>query len=120
MTAYRDQYARDENGTGNVFHGGQNVVLIALSPDSPADLQSWAYDLDFPGLFASDPDARVLRSFGGVTRPGGNTPTERTLFVIDPEGRIAYVDADFDEVDPMAYEELKAVIDRVTPAQGQN
>ncbi|MBI4521593.1 MAG: redoxin domain-containing protein [Gemmatimonadetes bacterium] len=113
MTAYRDQYA-------SVFRDGQNVVLIALSPDAPDALQSWAYDLDFPGLFGSDPEARALRAFGGVTRPGGNSPTERTLFVIDPEGRIAHVDADFDEVDPMAYEELKAAIEKVTPAQGQN
>jgi hypothetical protein len=39
----------------------------------------------------------------------------RTLYVIGPDGRIAHVAAPFREIDPLAYEELKAAIDRVTP-----
>ncbi|UCG89333.1 MAG: redoxin domain-containing protein, partial [Gemmatimonadota bacterium] len=52
MHAYRDQYA-------TVFKGGQDVVLIAISADSPEDLQSWAADDDFPFLLASDRASQV-------------------------------------------------------------
>ena len=108
MTAYRDQYA-------SVFLGGQNVVLLTISPDTPEDLYSWAADLSFPGLFGSDPDGSAYAALGGALRPNTGTPSERTLFVIGPDGIITKVVPDFNEVDPMAYEELKAEIERVTP-----
>lgn len=39
----------------------------------------------------------------------------RAVIVIDAEGRIAHVIPAFRQVDPEAYEELGAAIDRVTP-----
>jgi hypothetical protein len=39
----------------------------------------------------------------------------RAVIVVDPEGRIASVIPQFNQVDPAAYEELDAAIDRVTP-----
>lgn len=39
----------------------------------------------------------------------------RAVIVIDGEGRIAHVIPAFRQVDPEAYEELGAAIDRVTP-----
>lgn len=107
MTAYRDQYA-------SVFHGGRNVVLIAISNDTREALQSWAKDADFPFLFGSDPDGSAYAALGGARR-GGGRPSARSVIVVGPDGRIAEVIPDFNEVDPTAYEELKAVVDRVTP-----
>src|SRR5687767_15523185 len=109
MTAYRDQYA-------SLFHDGRDVVLIAISPDTPDALHSWAADLSFQGLFGSDPTGAAYRAFGGNLRPNSGSPAERTVFVVDPEGRIALTVPDFNEVDPTAYEEIKAAIDKVTPA----
>lgn len=106
MQAYRDQYAR-------LFHGGRDVVLLAVSTDSPEALASWARDADFPFLFGSDPGARVGRLYGASSGSGDRVTDNRTLFVIDPDGRIAWVAAPFREIDPTAYEELGAAIDRV-------
>lgn len=106
MTAYRDQYA-------SLFHGGRDVVLIAISADSPEALQSWASDEDFPFLFASDPGSSVYQAFGGNAREDGMVGG-RSVIVVDPEGKIAEVIPRFREIDPSAYEELAAVIDRVT------
>jgi thioredoxin-dependent peroxiredoxin len=100
MEAYRDQYA-------SLFRGGRDVVLIAVDSD-PAEAQAaWARDGEFPFLFASDPDAAVAKSYGAAR--------SRNLFVVDPEGRIAWRAAPFREVDPTAYEELAAAIAEVVP-----
>lgn len=107
MEAYRDQYA-------SLFHDGRNVVLIAISSDSPEDLHSWAKDADFQYLFGSDPGSAGYAAFGGSPRDGGAVGS-RAVIVIDPEGRIAEVIPTFNQVDPAAYEQLAAAIDRVTP-----
>ena len=107
MTAYRDQYA-------SVFHNGQNVHLIGISSDAPAEMASWAKDMDFPFLFATDPTQDVYQSFGGATR-SETMPGARSVIVVGPDGRIAEVVPNFSQVDPAAYESLQAVIDRVTP-----
>jgi peroxiredoxin len=109
MTAYRDQYA-------SLFHDGQNVVLIGISNDSPEALQSWLKDLDFPFVFASDAanDGATYTKFGGSLRANGSVES-RTVIVIGPDGRVAGVIPQFHQVDPKAYEELGAMIDKVTP-----
>jgi len=107
MQAYRDQYA-------SLFHGGQNVVLMGISNDSPETLRSWAKDAHFPFLFASDTDGETYAAYGGNLR-ANNLAESRSVIVIDPEGRISHVITAFNQVDPAAYEELAAAIDRVTP-----
>jgi len=108
MNAYRDQYAQ-------VFNGGENVVLIAISTDPVEELASWASDEAYPFLFGSDEGATVGKLYGAfVDRPDGALDN-RTAFVIDPEGTITYVAAPFRQVDPTAYEELGEAIDAVTP-----
>jgi peroxiredoxin len=107
MQAYRDQYA-------SLFHGGRDVVLMGISNDSPEDLHSWASDADFPFLFASDNAGATYAAYGGNLR-ASNQADSRSVIVIDPEGRIAHVIPLFNQNDPMAYEELGAVIDRLAP-----
>ena len=97
MHAYRDQYAQ-------IFNDGQDVVLIAISADPIDTLAAWARDDQFQFLMASDSGAVVGRQFGALaSRPG---VTNRNLFVVGPDGRIAYRAVPFREVDPTAYEEL--------------
>ena len=114
MTAYRDQYA-------SLFHDGQGVVLIGISNDSPESLHSWLKDADFPFLFASDADnhGATYTKFGGTLRSNGMVQN-RTVIVVGPDGRIAGVIEKFNQVDPQAYKDLGAMIDKVTPApEGQ-
>lgn len=107
MQTYRDEYQR-------VFNGGRDVVLIAISKDPVETLADWAAEEDFPFLFASDADGSVYRSFGGVPAQSGHLG--RTLIVIDGDGQIAQLLPRFREVDPTAYDELEAIVDRLTPA----
>jgi peroxiredoxin Q/BCP len=107
MQAYRDQYA-------SLFRNGQNVVLVGISNDPAEALASWARDDDFQFLFGSDPDGSAYAAFGGNPREGGMAGS-RAVIVVDPEGKIAEVIPRFNQVDPGAYEVLRAAIDRVTP-----
>jgi peroxiredoxin len=108
MHAYRDQYAK-------LFRGGRGVVLIAISSDPAEALQSWAEDDEFPFLMASDPGFQVASTYG-VPLSDNNMIRTRPVIVVDPEGKVAWTAAPFREIDPQAYEELGAAIDRVAPA----
>ena len=104
MHAYRDQYA-------HLFNDGQNVVLIAISKDPVDTLAAWAHDDQFQFLMASDADQAVGKAYGALaSRPGIDT---RNLFVVGPDGKIAYTATTFREIDPTAYTELSAAIDSV-------
>ena len=109
MTAYRDQYA-------SLFNEGQNVIVMGISNDSVEELQAWLKDADFPFVFASDAanDGATYTAFGGGLR-GNNMVDSRSVIVVGPDGRVAGVIPQFNQADPMAYEELGAIVDRVTP-----
>lgn len=108
MHAYRDQYAQ-------IFNDGQDVVLIAISTDPIDALASWAADDQFQFLMASDSGAVVGRAYGALaSRPN---VTNRNLFVVGPDGRIAYRAVPFREVDPAAYADLGAAIEKLLPAE---
>ena len=109
MRAYRDQYA-------SLFNEGRNVIVMGISNDSPEEGASWLKDADFPYLFLSDAenDGETYAAFGGGLRLN-NMVDSRAVIVVGPDGRIAHVIPSFNQNDPMAYEELAEVVDRVTP-----
>jgi peroxiredoxin len=97
MHAYRDQYAQ-------IFRDGPNVVLSAISADPIDTLAAWARDDQFQFLMASDSGVAVAKQYGALA--GRPNMTNRNLFVVGPDGRIAYRAVPFREVDPAAYTEL--------------
>ena len=103
MNAYRDQYA-------TLFKDGQGVVLIAISADPDTALASWARDSEFPFLFASDSGTAVAKKYGALADNPGMT--NRNLFVVGPDGKIAYRATPFREVDASAYRELGSAIEK--------
>jgi peroxiredoxin Q/BCP len=103
MDAYRDQYA-------TLFKDGKKVALLAVSVDADTALASWARDKKYPFRFLSDPDGVVGKLYG-AWEPKYKLDN-RTLFVIGRDGKIAYVADPFQEIDPKAYEGLKAAIDK--------
>jgi thioredoxin-dependent peroxiredoxin len=105
MDAYRDQYA-------TLFANGRGVVLIAISADPDTALASWARDSEYPFLFASDSGTAVARRYGALAEQPGLT--NRNLFVVGPDGRIAYRAVPFREIDPSAYKELEAALRRLS------
>jgi peroxiredoxin Q/BCP len=110
MNAYRDQYAQ-------LFKGGKNVVLIAISADVDTAQQSWARDAEFPYLFASDTGSAVGKAYGAYI--GKYNLDNRTLFIVGPDGKIAWRAAPFREIDPTAYKELGTAIDGLVPKEGR-
>jgi peroxiredoxin Q/BCP len=106
MEAYRDQYA-------TLFNNGRKVVVIGISVDPDTALHSWARDAAFPMLFASDPGGRV-GSLYGAYNPQAQTDN-RSLYVIAPDGRIAYKVQPFRQNSADAYTELGAVVDSLSP-----
>ncbi|GMR11967.1 MAG: hypothetical protein BMS9Abin29_0153 [Gemmatimonadota bacterium] len=107
MEAYRDQYA-------SIFRGGRGVTMIGISNDAPEEMASWMADADFPFLFATDIEGQTADSFGTGLRRNAMV-SRRTVIVVDPEGRISYTAFPFREIDPLAYEELRAAIAAVAP-----
>jgi peroxiredoxin len=105
MHAYRDQYAE-------LLNAGQNVVLIAISADPADALAAWARDDQFQFLMASDAGLALAKQYGAL-RAGNATTTNRNLFVVGPDGRIAYRAVPFREVDPTSYETLGQAIDKL-------
>ena len=106
MEAYRDQYA-------TLFNNGQKVVVLAVSVDPDTALLSWARDESFPMLFASDPGGAVGRRYGAFDVK--NALDDRSLFVIGPDGRIAYVAKPFRQMAAEAYTDLAQAVDRLSP-----
>jgi peroxiredoxin Q/BCP len=111
MNAYRDQYAQ-------LFKNGRNVVLVAISADPDTALASWARDAEFPFLFASDPGSVVGRLYGAFS--SRSSLDNRNLFVVGPDGNIAYRATPFREIDPAAYTDLGRTIDSLAPGEPGN
>ncbi len=106
MNAYRDQYAQ-------LFKDGRNIVLIGISADPDTALASWARDAEFPFLFAADSGSVVGKMYGAFSVRGNLD--NRNLFVVGPDGKIAYRATPFREIDPTAYTELGAAIGKLIP-----
>jgi peroxiredoxin len=101
MEAYRDQYA-------TLFRNGEKVTLLAISTDPVDALASWARDAGCPFTLLSDPGGEVGKAYGAFL-PGAGVDN-RTLYVVAPGGRIAYVAAPFNQIDPAAYAALGEAI----------
>ena len=111
MEAYRDQYA-------TLFNNGNNVVVMGISVDPDSTLASWAREKDFPILFASDPGGKVGQLYGAFDAK--NKVDNRSLFVVGPDGRVAYVTKPFKVLTPSAYTELGAVVDSLSPPKADS
>jgi peroxiredoxin len=101
MDAYRDQYAQ-------LFGNGKKAVLLAISVDPDTTLANWARESRFPFRFLSDSTGAVGKLYGA--RNEQYHVDNRTLFVVGPDGRIAYRAAPFREIDPTAYTELDSAL----------
>ena len=106
MEAYRDQYAK-------LFNTGRDVVVLGVSADPDTTLASWARDQQTPVLYASDPDQKVGKLYGATSGKGD----DRSLFVIDPAGRIVKRMQPFNVLAQTAYDELEAAVKQTLTAK---
>jgi peroxiredoxin len=105
MEAYRDQYAK-------LFNNGRDVVVLGVSVDPDTMLAAWARELQTPVLFASDTAQTVGKLYGATQGKLDN----RSLFVIDPTGRIVKRMQPFNQLAASAYDSLAAAVQRTLPA----
>lgn len=99
MEAYRDRYA-------TLFKSGQKVTLVGVSTDDTDDLTGWARKKNFPFRFAADEKKTVGKAYGA----SGMLWHKRHLYVIDTQGRIAYIARPFNQMSEDAYTALGAAI----------
>lgn len=107
MTRYRDMYP-------HLFRSGANVVVLGVSMDPDTTLANWAREANFPMLFASD---RGTHAAGSAYAAYDSTYRldRRLLYVIGPDGRIAYIAKPFNPGKNASYAELGRAVAAVTP-----
>ncbi|HWA58302.1 MAG TPA: peroxiredoxin [Gemmatimonadales bacterium] len=98
MKTFTEQYA-------DLF--GDDVSVVGISADSLGIQQRFAASVGLPFRLLSDLDQGVSRKYGSADRNGYN---RRTVYVINPAGRVSYVDLRFGALDPKAYKRLKQAI----------
>ena len=101
MEAYRDQYA-------TLFNSGKKVVVLGVSVDPDTMLANWARESSFPVLFGSDPSQKVGKLYGSTR---GDLDT-RNLFVIGPDGRIAFKQVPVNVLSQQEYADLAKAVAR--------
>jgi peroxiredoxin Q/BCP len=79
---------------------GANTALLGISGDGVSSHKAFAGEerLEFPLL--SDPDLRVTKLYGSLTRRFIHTVVAYNVFIVDPQGKIVRVLSDFDANDP--------------------
>jgi peroxiredoxin len=106
MEAYRDQYA-------TIFNNGRGIVLVGISADADTTLAAWARESSFQFLFGSDADGAVGTLYGAFDP--ARRMDDRSLYVIDPDGKVAYSARPFRALSAASYKELEDVLDRIAP-----
>ena len=104
MEAYRDQYA-------TLFNNGKKVVVLGVSVDPDTTLANWARESSFQFVFGSDVDQTVGKLYGSTR----DKLDSRNLFVIGPDGRIAFKQV---PVNVMSQDEYAALGRAVAQAAG--
>jgi peroxiredoxin Q/BCP len=101
MTTYRDQWA-------TLFNGGKGVQVIAISMDADTTQANWAKEASLPMIFASDMSGEAGKKYGSFTE--GQTTENRLLYVVGPDGKIAYTAKPFRALSDTSYVELGAAV----------
>ncbi len=86
---------------------GGDVVVVGINADSLATHNRFAASLGVPFRLLSDPELRVARKYGSSDNSGR---PRRTVFVVGPDGRVAYRNMKFNALDPRHYAELGAAV----------
>ena len=95
--AMRDRYGDFE---------AAGAVVLGISPDKPKRLKRFARTFNLPFTLLSDPRHAVAKEYGTWGARDSLIPqliTERTTFVIGPDGRVAEV---LRKVNPRRHDEL--------------
>jgi peroxiredoxin len=101
MTGYRDQWA-------TLFNGGKGIQVIAISMDADTTQADWAKEASLPMTFASDVKGEAGKLYGAWSE--GRTAESRLLYVVGPDGRIAWTAKPFKPMVAESYTELGVAV----------
>jgi peroxiredoxin Q/BCP len=86
---------------------GPDVVVVGVNADSLTTHNRFAGRLGLPFRLLTDPDQKIARKYGSADDTGY---PKRTVFVIGPDGKVAYRNMKFDALDPTHYAELGSAV----------
>jgi peroxiredoxin Q/BCP len=104
MTGYRDRWAE-------LFNGGKGIQVIAISMDADTTQADWAKEASLPMMFASDMKGEAGKLYGAWTE--GRPVENRLLYVVGPDGRIAWTAKPFKPMVADSYTELGTELKKV-------
>jgi peroxiredoxin Q/BCP len=104
MTGYRDQWA-------SLFNGGKGIQVIAISMDADTTQAAWAKEANLPMTFASDMKGDAGKLYGAYAE--GRPVENRLLYIVGPDGRIAWTAKPFKPMVADSYVELGTEIKKV-------
>jgi len=108
MTTYRDQWA-------TLFNGGKGITVIGISMDADTTTAAWAKEANLPMMFASDMKGDAGKLYGAYVE--GRPVENRLLYVVGPDGRIAYTAKPFNPMVEDAYADLGSAVKKASGAK---
>lgn len=108
MTTYRDQWA-------TLFNGGKGITVIGISMDADTTTAAWAKEANLPMMFASDMKGDAGKLYGAYVE--GRPVENRLLYVVGPDGRIAYTAKPFNPMVEDAYTDLGSAVKKASGAK---
>ena len=99
VCALRDNFSR---------LGAANADVIGLSGDYVYSHYEWAKHHNLPFRLASDHNHAVAKRYGSYNEASGYN--RRTVFVVDKQGKLAYIDMAYSPRDSVSYEKLQAAL----------
>lgn len=108
MTTYRDKWA-------TLFNGGKGITVIGISMDADTTTAAWAKEANLPMMFASDMKGDAGKLYGAYVE--GRPVENRLLYVVGPDGRIAYSAKPFNPMVDDAYTDLGTAVKKASGAK---
>lgn len=108
MTTYRDEWA-------TLFNGGKGITVIGISMDADTTTAAWAKEANLPMMFASDMKGDAGKLYGAYVE--GRPVENRLLYVVGPDGRIAYTVKPFNPMVEDAYTDLGSAVKKASGAK---
>jgi len=88
--------------------GAVNADVVGISGDYVYSHHEWAKFHDLPFRLAADHDHAVAKRYGSYNDQTGHD--RRTVFLVDKQGKIAYVDMAYSTRDSVSFEKLQAAV----------
>jgi peroxiredoxin Q/BCP len=88
--------------------GAVNAEVVGVSGDYIFSHHEWAKSLNLPFRLASDHDHAVAKRYGSFNEATGHD--RRTVFVVDPKGKLAYIDMAYSSRDSVSFGKLQLAL----------